>query len=252
MIQTNAKSNFGRQLRKESYGQVAAPQPPVAASPPPRTEPQVIKATGFHGVKAQSDAVAKSKTRLKTRLKTRTKVSAAKSNGPDAADGDKPADLVDEPTLILFSGQLLQISKQRPDGWVFGSVVLDTNCPDGRPTSGAEGFSSSAGWFPLEKTDVASTEQLAQLQKSLGGSGKEASDALKPPATWQQMKDPMVVENFALKESAEKQQVMAAFMKTLPPNVKVQSVERVQSMSMWQSVSLAGSNRFPYPNVCYC
>ena len=121
MIQTNAKSNFGRQLRKESYGQVAAPQPPVAASPPPRTEPQVIKATGFHGVKAQSDADAKSKTRLKTRLKTRTKVSAAKSNGPDAADGDKPADLVDEPTLILFSGQLLQISKQRPDGWVFGS-----------------------------------------------------------------------------------------------------------------------------------
>ena len=54
--------------------------------------------------------------------------------------------------LILHRGQLLQISKQHPDGWAFGSVCYDEQCPDGRPPSGTEGFSTYSGWFPLERT----------------------------------------------------------------------------------------------------
>ena len=89
----------------------------------------------------------------------------------------------------------------------------------------------------MSKTDVATTEQMGQLQKVLGGSD-EASDALKPPATWEPMKDPMAVQKFTLPEGSEKQKVVREFMKTLNGNIKVQSVERIQSMSMWQSYAV--------------
>ena len=43
---------------------------------------------------------------------------------------------------------------------------------------------SQAGWFALERTELPSPQQFARLQKVLGEGG--ASDALKPPDTWQE------------------------------------------------------------------
>ena len=104
----------------------------------------------------------------------------------------------------------------------------------------------------MSKSEVATTEQMGQLQKVLGGSD-EASDALKPPATWEPMKDPMAVQKFTLPEGPEKQNVVREFMKTLNGNIKVQSVERIQSMSMWQSWVVEDPNPHccvPLTSVC--
>ena len=81
---------------------------------------------------------------------------------------------------------------------------------------------------------MASQEDLKKFQSSLGG-GDGASDALKPPANWSPLKDPLAVELFTVPDGPEKQGAVAAFMKSLSGNVKVVEVQRVQNMSMWQS-----------------
>ena len=105
---------------------------------------------------------------------------------------------------------------------------------DDRPPIGIDGLSTQAGWFPLSCTSIATAEQLATLQKKLGGDG--ANEALQPPPTWEAVKDPMMPQLFTLPEGAEKTRVINAFMKTLGPNIKPVGVERIQNMSMWQSV----------------
>jgi len=71
------------------------------------------------------------------------------------------------------------------------------------------------------------------------GGGDDASDALKPPPTWTKMGgDPMTPELVALPEGGEKAQVVAAFRKTLTPNIKVVDVQRIQNTSMWQSYAV--------------
>lgn len=49
-------------------------------------------------------------------------------------------------------------------------------------------------------TELPSKEQLEEMQKMMGGEG--AADALKPPSTWEAIKDPMSVEFFTLPECA--------------------------------------------------
>jgi hypothetical protein len=34
-----------------------------------------------------------------------------------------PAELLGEPQMVLVTGDVIQISKQRPDGWAFGTKV---------------------------------------------------------------------------------------------------------------------------------
>lgn len=84
---------------------------------------------------------------------------------------------------------------------------------------------------------MATAKHLSDLSKLLGGED-QASGALKPPATWKQLKDPMTIEFNILPDGSEKQGVVNAFMRTLSPSIKVQSVERVQNLTMWQSYAV--------------
>merc|ERR1712070_983336 len=80
----------------------------------------------------------------------------------------------------------------------------------------------------------------ASLRKQMGG-GEGASDALRAPDCWTQMSDPsepQLVKLDKTTDAAEVRAVVTAFMKTLPPSVKVKSVERVQNMPMWQSYAV--------------
>jgi hypothetical protein len=150
--------------------------------------------------------------------------------------GRKPAEISGEDALVCYAGQLVQTSKIRPDGWAFGSVTYDPQ--ESRPPLGIDGVSHSAGWFPLAATERPTPDQMAELQKRLGGTDG-AADALKPPSTWSPVKDPLTPDIIKLDpNSGEAQQVKAAFMKTLPPNVKVVSIERIQNTSMWQSYAV--------------
>jgi len=106
---------------------------------------------------------------------------------------------------------------------------------DQRPTVDIEGISTASGWFPLENTDIPTAEQLGKLQAAMGG--QDAESALKPPVDWVPCKDPNVAEVLPV-TAAEKQAVTNAFMKTLTPNIKVVSVERIQNMSMWQTYAV--------------
>jgi len=114
-------------------------------------------------------------------------------------------------------------------------VVLDVT--DDRPPAGVERMSTQAGWFPLSKTKLPSKDQLASLQKKMGG-GEGANVALKPPDTWQAVKDALRPEMVTLGSGAERQQVVDKFMATLGANITVDSVQRIQNMSMWQSYAV--------------
>ena len=96
--------------------------------------------------------------------------------------------------MVCDVGAILQLAKQRDDGWAFGSVVL---AADGAlSTDPGYGWNRNQGWFQMEKTDVPTADQLAELQKVLGGSG--GTDALATPKYWDDVKDPTVVEYFRL------------------------------------------------------
>ena len=212
MEQRNTKTNFARAVRREAVPGKTAP----SATLKPRPSKVTRKAT----------------TSIKRGTSTRGGVSVSEG------DGGMPEDLADEDALMLRQGQLVQVSKQRSDGWAFGSVIYDEQ--EDRPPIAVEGVSTQAGWFALERTELPSPQQFARLQKVLGEGG--ASDALKPPDTWQDVKDPLVAERFGLDlRGSEAQVVSAFFTKTLgygANKVKIQSIERVQNVSMWQSYAV--------------
>ena len=144
-----------------------------------------------------------------SRPDTASAPSAAPSAAPDAVDDCGlpllPSDLIDEDALLLCRGQLIQTSKQRKDGWAFGSVVFD-EVPDRAPI-GIEGLSTQAGWFPLAFTTHPSSGQLESLQKSMGG---DAAKSLAPPSTWVKVADPSVPQTYKLPDSEELRTVSAA------------------------------------------
>jgi len=207
MRQINKSSGYSRKMLREQHtSEVAA----AAVS------------TSVGGAKGTSgNAHGRSKTTT-----TRVRIEATTS---------KPPEIAKEDSLILYEGQLVQTSKQRSDGWAFGSVVLDVT--DDRPPAGVERMSTQAGWFPLSKTKLPSKDQLASLQKKMGG-GEGANVALKPPDTWQAVKDALRPEMVTLGSGAERQQVVDKFMATLGANITVDSVQRIQNMSMWQSYAV--------------
>ena len=153
--------------------------------------------------------------------------------------------------LQLRKGQLVQISRQRPDGWAYGNIILDelenqgldAAAPVREASSAGLAVSTDAGWFPLAALDNAgitskniSPELLNALQSKMGGAGDAA---LRPPTTWENQKDPSTVEKFLLPEGQEKRDVAANFMQTLNhTNVRIVSIERIQNVSMWQSYAV--------------
>jgi len=146
----------------------------------------------------------------------------------------KPNDLAGEDALLLHAGQLVQTSKQRPDGWAYGSVIYDEI--EDRPPVTADGLSSSAGWFPLDVTEPPSMAQLEKLQSKMGGAGAEL---LQPPQSWEPVRDPQTAELFSLKPGAELARVSEAFMRTLNASkVSIVKVERIENMSLWQSFAV--------------
>jgi poly [ADP-ribose] polymerase 10/14/15 len=147
-----------------------------------------------------------------------------------------PADLTEEMLLELHLGSIVQLSKQRQDGWAFGNVIY-TEEEDTLPEIVSENVSRDAGWFPISCTKVASKEDLAKLQQRLGGAG---ADCLVPPQVWAPIKDPMIVELFSLSDGEERDNVVNAFKASLTAikTLKVVKVERVQNLSLWQSYAV--------------
>jgi hypothetical protein len=154
--------------------------------------------------------------------------------------------------LQLRKGQLVQISRQRPDGWAYGNIILDELENQGldaaapiheEASSAGLSVSTDAGWFPLAALDHdgvtsqnISPELLNALQSKMGGAG---DDALKPPTSWKKQNDPLMVEKFLLPDGQEKRDVAANFMQTLHhTSVRIVSIERIQNVSMWQSYAV--------------
>uniref|UniRef100_A0A7S3LFQ9 Poly [ADP-ribose] polymerase n=1 Tax=Amphora coffeiformis TaxID=265554 RepID=A0A7S3LFQ9_9STRA len=159
-----------------------------------------------------------------------------------------PQDLAGEPQMILVQGDIIQISKQREDGWAFGSKLHHENEALARKLLAVavavvgEGSSeddaailTDTGWFPLDKTQPPTGEELAVLQKQVGDTGE-----LTPPKHWDPVVDPTTVQLHELREGdPERDAVVKSFLSTLVPpqftKVKIVRVQRVQNLAMWQS-----------------
>ena len=209
MEQFNAKTGFGRKIQR-------VPLPPEQQPKPARK----TSSTRTEGSRSSASA-------------PKAGVGGRKASADGGKSDKKPDEICGEDSLILHKGQMVQTSKQRPDGWVFGSVIFDPM--DSRPPMAVEGVSTQAGWFPLDRTDLPKPHELEQMQKQMGGEG--AADALKPPPAWQAVKDPMAVELFKV-DGKEEETVRQAFMKSLGPYITVVGVQRIQNMSMWQSYAV--------------
>jgi len=141
---------------------------------------------------------------------------------------------------LLRAGSVLQVSKTRPDGWTYGSVVLHGGDEAADRAYVQDGVSLSTGWFPLECTDVPSVEQLSKLQDALGGSG-----GLKPPDSWEEVKDPLVAQYFPLRDGEEKANVVKNFLSTLDASrFTIVAVERIQNVGAWQSFAVKRESVF--------
>lgn len=157
-----------------------------------------------------------------------------------------PTDLEGESQMILVKGDIIQISKQREDGWAFGSKLHHENevlarqllaiaTSATKDTSDDTGILTDAGWFPLDKTRQPSGDDLAALQSKVGDTGE-----LSAPSFWDPVNDPTVVQLHDLGPSdPERATVVNSFLSTLVPphfaKVKVFNVQRVQNLAMWQS-----------------
>ena len=159
---------------------------------------------------------------------------------PGANTDRRPEELLGEDALLLRAGSMLQVSKTRPDGWAYGSVVLHGGDEAADRAYVQDGVSLSTGWFPLECTDVPSVEQLSKLQDALGGSG-----GLKPPDSWEEVKDPLVAQYFPLRDGEEKANVVKNFLSTLDASrFTIVAVERIQNVGAWQSFAVKRESVF--------
>jgi poly [ADP-ribose] polymerase 10/14/15 len=153
-----------------------------------------------------------------------------------STDNRVPSDLSGEMLLAMKAGSIVSISKQRPDGWAYGSVVYKPDEGSTLVTDQTEKISFDAGWFPLNATEPPTREALEKLQQMMGPAGAHCLDA---PSTWADQKgDTLVAQFFALKDGPEKDMAVNWFMGTLGANVKVVKVERIQNVSLWQSFAV--------------
>jgi poly [ADP-ribose] polymerase 10/14/15 len=163
---------------------------------------------------------------------TVTSASAGMSFSASPSTNGIPKELAKEVFLALKTGSIVQVSKQRSDGWAYGNVIYN---PDGEMAPPSDGISFDAGWFPMEYTTPPTKEALKQLQDMVGPAG---ADCLAPPSSWTDLKDPLIAELFSVPDSPEKQSVATSFLRTLSSNVQVVKVERIQNLSLWQSFAV--------------
>ena len=190
----------------------------------PRRMKQVNEATGFERELLREATAAR-------------QAADVESGAPRPPDVDP-----DEPCMVLRVGSIVQIARQREDGWAFGSLTMEA--PVTQPGLARNfsddgllaGWSRHQGWFELDKTDVPTADQLAELQKRTGG-----ADALATPSYWDPATalDPTVAQTFRLNSSSrEYKRVEDCFMLTLWDKnwrIRIQSIERIQNVSLWQS-----------------
>lgn len=157
-----------------------------------------------------------------------------------------PQELVGEPQMILVEGDIIQISKQRDDGWAFGSKLHHQDEAFARQllaraVANAESSADDAsiltdtGWFPLDQTRQPSGDDLAVLQSQVGDTGE-----LSAPIHWDPVVDPTTVQLHNLSEgNPERDAIVQSFLSTLVPpqfqKIKIVRVQRVQNLAMWQS-----------------
>ena len=153
---------------------------------------------------------------------------------PGADTQTRPEELWDQDGLLLRKDSIVQVSKQREDGWIYGSVVLNAG-DEGRDARAyvEDGISLSSGWFPESVSDVPTADQLKEMQKAMGG----GDEALATPKYWEAVKDPLMAQYFPLRpESEEYRRVYDAInLTTGPQQLHIHSVERVQNIGLWQS-----------------
>ena len=147
----------------------------------------------------------------------------------------RPEELWDQDALLLRKDSIVQVSKQRDDGWIYGSVVLNASKDESEDlkTYGADGVSLSSGWFPEKVSDIPTADQLKEMQKAMGA----GNDALAMPKYWDEVKDPLVAQYFPLaKNSKEYKRVYDAIaLTTRQQQLNIHSIERVQNIGLWQS-----------------
>lgn len=151
-----------------------------------------------------------------------------------------PKDLQNEPQMVLVKGDIVQISKQRNDGWAFGTKLhhndevvareLVSLATQGVPEDSANVFPDT-GWFQLSCTRVPTGDDLTALRNNVGDAGE-----LDAPAYWEPVKDPTVVQLHELQVgNSERDAVVKSFLNTLDANTKIIKVQRIQNLAMWQS-----------------
>ena len=163
-----------------------------------------------------------------------------------------PADIdADEPFLELKAGSLVQTVKQRHDGWVYGSVIVEAEEAVQAPTTTNNAHlvemtdvgppkkfhvSKETGWFPMALTEEPGRDALARLADQVGqGSGS----FLETPEYWSPVKDPLIAERFRLADGDEKHHIVEYFLSTLDRRkVKVKYVDRVQNEAMFKSYAV--------------
>jgi Receptor family ligand binding region/Poly(ADP-ribose) polymerase catalytic domain/WWE domain len=180
---------------------------------------------------------------------SRKAVSITSGTDADSTDAlqntEFPIELRGEPQMVLVEGDVVQVSKQRDDGWAFGTklfhadedivrefVKVATSASDAEKGYDSD-ICADTGWFPLEwATRPPTANDLAGLQKNVSDTGE-----LEAPSHWDPVKNPLIVERHKLDtKSHEYQQVSSVFLSTLKcRKLKIHGIERIQNMGMWQS-----------------
>ncbi|KAG7341246.1 receptor family ligand binding protein [Nitzschia inconspicua] len=167
----------------------------------------------------------------------------------ESTDGSQslefPMELHGEPQMVLVEGDVVQVSKQRDDGWAFGTKLFHAEeeivrefvkvaSASGDAEKGIESdVCADTGWFPLDwATRPPTADDLGGLQKNVSDTGE-----LEAPSHWDPVKNPLIVQRHNLDtKSPEYQQVESAFLSTLKSRkLKIHGIERIQNMGMWQS-----------------
>ena len=104
MAQTNSKSGFQRTIVRR---EVDAPNAVTSNE---------IKLEIMSARRISNDNPDAPKHRVSARMMRREARMAAEI---------KPTELAEEDALLLRAGQLVTVTKQRADGWAYGSVILD-------------------------------------------------------------------------------------------------------------------------------
>jgi len=152
---------------------------------------------------------------------------------------DLPFDLQGEPQMVLVTGDVIQISKQRSDGWAFATKMHYADEDLARDllesVVHADELYTDTGWIPLDATRIPSGDDLRELQQKIGDT------QLAPPSSWDPIVDPTIVQRHTLSSTMEEyRKVKDDFLSTLVPprfnrKIRVKRIERIQNLAMWQS-----------------